>query len=101
MELEETVHPTGEDEVKKKKKEEDKKPDSAKEMWQSYCCGREKTISRSMLKYIIQCVFSLLVLLFSFYMCTQATDSANREVWISTISCIVGLHVPAPHPEAL
>ena len=67
--------------------------------WHSYCCGRDKSISRPMLKYIIQCVFSLLVLLFSFYMCVTATDSTNREVWISTISCIVGLHVPAPHPE--
>ena len=67
--------------------------------WHSYCCGRAKSISRPMLKYIIQCVFSLLVLLFSFYMCVTAADSANREVWISTISCIVGLHVPAPHPE--
>ena len=67
--------------------------------WHSYCCGRAKSISRPMLKYIIQCVFSLLVLLFSFYMCVTATDSMNREVWISTISCVVGLHVPAPHPE--
>ena len=66
--------------------------------WHSYCCGRDKSINRSMLKYIIQCVFSLLVLLFSFYMCLSTNVSANREVWISTISCIVGLHVPAPHP---
>ena len=64
--------------------------------WYSYCCGKQKIFSRSLVEYLIQCIFSLLVLLFAMYMYMSAADSGTREVWISTISTIIGLHFPNP-----
>lgn len=67
-----------------------------KEVWFSSCCGKTKTCSRSFIQYMIQCLFSLLVLLFAMWMYAFATEPAMREVWVSTISTIVGLHLPSP-----
>lgn len=63
--------------------------------WTSTCCGRDKVIPKSFLKYIIQITFSLLAMVFSIYMITTS-NVGEREVWISTFSTIIGLHIPNP-----
>jgi len=67
--------------------------------WVSSCCGANKVCSKSFVKYSVQCLFSLLVLLFAMYMYAVSVDPASREVWIGTISTIIGLHLPSPTYE--
>lgn len=66
--------------------------------WRSTCCGREKTCSQGFVKYTVQILLSVLALLFSMYMITSE-PSGQREVWISTFSTIIGLHIPNPKLE--
>jgi hypothetical protein len=66
--------------------------------WRSTCCGREKTCSQGFVKYTVQISLSLLALVFSMYMITSE-EAGQREVWISTFSTIIGLHIPNPKLE--
>lgn len=69
--------------------------------WSSSCCGKEKLCSRSLIKYLIQCLFSLIILFYAMYMVSTGPLDGSREVWVSTISCIVGLHIPNPTLDRL
>ena len=69
-------------------------PPDSDETWISACCGAEKKISKGFMKWLIQVVISLFVLVWSAIQ-ISLTDE-NKEIYFSLISTIVGLYLPSP-----
>lgn len=61
------------------------------------CCSHS---SESFIKYIITVLFSLIVVLFSIYMITDAPERDN-SIYFSLISSILTLYIPSPTLERL
>ena len=66
----------------------------------SFKHGNDESVSiedkrHNLIKYITQCVFSLLLFIFSAIQILRHPDG-NNEVWVSLISGIAGIFLPHP-----
>jgi hypothetical protein len=73
-----------------------KVPQQQQLMWRS-CCGQ--TCTPAAVKYIMQCVFGLLVVMLAGYM--LAFTDENESLWASLFSSTVGLFLPHPSPPSV
>lgn len=76
-------------------KKKDLEKQNTEDTWISTCCRNEKKISKGFMKWLIQVLISLFVLIWSCYQIS--TNNENLEIYFSLVSTIIGLYLPAPN----
>ena len=73
-----------------------------KDTWRSECCGGERSVSRTMVTFIMQGTITVAILCFCFFQLGTKNDEQNASVYFSLISALITLYVtpPAPGPNS-
>ena len=69
------------------------------DIWVSSCCRDNGTrVNKSFLKYMIQVLFSLILLIFSIIQIILLDDD-DKSIYFSLISLIIGVYTPVPNHD--
>ena len=64
-------------------------------VWRSCCFD----INKSLVKFSVQVIISLIVLILSSYKLVTDDNKEDKSVYISLITLIIGIYTPSPSPN--
>ena len=50
----------------------------------------------SVIKFVVQVIFSLILMLFSIFMILRSNNSAGETLWVSLLTSTFSLYIPSP-----